>query len=384
LKRMKRILVCVLAVVLTVPAVASLKGSALALEEIKAVSAVLMEANSRQVLFEKNANEQRSAASITKVMTLLLVMEEIDSGRISLEDRVVASEHAARMGGSQIWLEPGEEMTVEELLKATVIASANDAATALAEYVSGGSEESFVRMMNERAARLGMKDTHFINANGLDGAGQYTSAHDVALMSAELMKHEKIKDYSLVWMDSLRGGKTELVNTNKLIKTYQGITGLKTGTTSLAGSCLTATAERDGLRFVAVILGGETSNDRFNGARKLLDAGFAGYEMATPALPAEPIAPLPVAKGMDAAVAVECEPPSAVIVPKGKSGEIECEVQVSENLEAPIEKGEKVGEILYTLEGKPLCSVEVKAAAEVKKISFSLAFVYLLRCLSVL
>jgi len=384
LKRLQQILVCFLAVLLTVPAVASMEASALTPEEIKVVSAVLMEADSRRVLFEKNADEQRSAASITKVMTLLLVMEAIDSGRIAPEDRVTASEHAAQMGGSQIWLEPGEEMTVEELLKATVIASANDAATALAEYVSGGSEESFVRRMNERAVQLGMKDTHFINANGLDEAGQYTSARDVALMSAELMKHEKIKDYSLVWMDSLRGGKTELVNTNKLIKTYQGITGLKTGTTSLAGSCLTATAERDGLRFVAVILGGETSNDRFNGARKLLDTGFAGYEMATPALPAEPIPPVPVTKGMDSSVSVQCEPSFPVIVPKGKSGEIECEVKVSESLEAPIEKGEKVGEILYTVEGKPLCSVDVKAVAEVKKISFSLTFVYLLRCLSVL
>ena len=384
MKRLQQILVCFLAVLLTVPAVASMEASALTPEEIKAVSAVLMEADSRRVLFEKNADEQRSAASITKVMTLLLVMEAIDSGRIAPEDRVTASEHAAQMGGSQIWLEPGEEMTVEELLKATVIASANDAATALAEYVSGGSEESFVRRMNERAAQLGMKDTHFINANGLDEAGQYTSARDVALMSAELMKHEKIKDYSLVWMDSLRSGKTELVNTNKLIKTYNGITGLKTGTTSLAGSCLTATAERDGLRFVAVILGGETSNDRFNGARKLLDTGFAGYEMATPALPAEPIPPVPVTKGMDSSVSVQCEPSFPVIVPKGKSGEIECEVKVSESLEAPIEKGEKVGEILYTVEGKPLCSVDVKAVAEVKKISFSLTFVYLLRCLSVL
>ena len=384
MKRLQQILVCFLAVLLTVPAVASMEASALTPEEIKVVSAVLMEADSRRVLFEKNADEQRSAASITKVMTLLLVMEAIDSGRIAPEDRVTASEHAAQMGGSQIWLEPGEEMTVEELLKATVIASANDAATALAEYVSGGSEESFVRRMNERAVQLGMKDTHFINANGLDEAGQYTSARDVALMSAELMKHEKIKDYSLVWMDSLRGGKTELVNTNKLIKTYQGITGLKTGTTSLAGSCLTATAERDGLRFVAVILGGETSNDRFNGARKLLDTGFAGYEMATPALPAEPIPPVPVTKGMDSSVSVQCEPSFPVIVPKGKSGEIECEVKVSESLEAPIEKGEKVGEILYTVEGKPLCSVDVKAVAEVKKISFSLTFVYLLRCLSVL
>ena len=360
-----------------------LQARAVTPEEIKAASAVLIEEKSGQIVFEKNKDEQRSAASITKVMTLLLVMEALDSGKIHLEDKVTTSEHAAQMGGSQIWLEQGEVMTVNELLKATVIASANDAATALAEHVAG-SEGSFVQMMNNRAAQLGMKDTLFINANGLDENNQHTSAYDVALMSAALIQYEKIKEYSLVWMDSLRGGKTELVNTNRLIKTYQGITGLKTGTTSKAGSCLTATAERDGLSFVAVILGGETSNDRFNGAKKLLDTGFASFEMVTPTLPAEPVLPIPVTKGMNAAVPVECAPPAPVLIPKGRAAEVECNVAVSESLEAPVKQGQKVGEIVYSMDGNPLCTVDIEATENVEAISFSLTFVYLLRCLTTL
>ncbi len=381
MKSVKRVVVLVLAAVLLLCMSAPVRANAVTADEIKAASAVLIEGKSGQIVFEKNKDEQRSCASITKVMTLLLVMEALDSGRIHLEDKIATSEHAAQMGGSQIWLEPGEEMTVDELLKATVIASANDAATSLAEHVAG-SEGSFVELMNERAAQLGMKNTHFINANGLDETGQYTSAYDVALMSAELVKHEKIKEYSLVWMDSLRGGKTELVNTNRLIKTYQGITGLKTGTTSLAGSCLTATAERDGLSFVAVILGGESSNDRFNGAKKLLDTGFASFEMTTPALPEEPFVPIPVTGGMNSEVGVECDLPAPVLVPKGRAAEVQCKVTVSETLEAPVEQGQKVGEIVYSIDDKPLCTVDIKSTEAVEAISFPLTFVYLLRCLS--
>ena len=230
--RLRKIAAVALAAVLLV-AQAPKPVSAMTDEEVKAPSAVLMEASTGKILYEKNAHEQRAIASITKVMTLLLVMEAIDSGKISLDDVVSASEHASSMGGSDIWLAPGETMTVDELLKATVIASANDAAVALAEHVAG-SEESFIQMMNDRAAELGMQETVFKNCNGLDEDGHVSSAYDVAVMSKELIKHRKIFDYSQTWIDYLRDGKTQLVNTNKLLKSYRGITGLKTGTTGQA------------------------------------------------------------------------------------------------------------------------------------------------------
>ena len=221
--------------------------------EVSAPAAVLMEAGTGQVLFEKNSHEVRACASITKVMTLCLTFEAMEQGKLSLEDQLSASAHAASMGGSDIWLKEGEQMSVDDLIKATVIMSANDAAVVLAENVAG-SEEAFVARMNEKAAALGMKETTFKNCNGLDEEGHVTSAYDVALMSRELIKYEKIKDYTLTWMDSVRDGATQLVNTNKLIRSYKGITGLKTGTTSQAGSCITATAERGGLRLIACLL----------------------------------------------------------------------------------------------------------------------------------
>ena len=229
-------------------------AGALSEEDLTAPSAVLMEASTGKVLFEKNSHEVRACASITKVMTLLLVMEAIDQGRMSLTDTITASEHASSMGGSDIWLEPGETMSADDMVKATVVASANDAAVALAEHLEG-TEEAFVQKMNQRAAELGMKDTVFKNCNGLDEEGHVTSAYDVALMSRELIKHEKIFDYTTIWMDTLREGKTQIVNTNKLLKSYNGITGLKTGTTGGAGSCITATAQRDGLSLIGVVLG---------------------------------------------------------------------------------------------------------------------------------
>ncbi|MBQ2266574.1 MAG: D-alanyl-D-alanine carboxypeptidase, partial [Clostridia bacterium] len=235
-----------------------------------------MEPHTLTVLYESNCDEKLSPASITKIMSLLLVMEALDRGDITLETVVTASEHACSMGGSQIWLEPNETMTVHELLKATVIASANDACVALGELISG-SEEGFVALMNARAKELGCNNTNFINCTGLDAEGHLTSAYDVAIMSSELIKHPLIKDYSTVWMDSLRNGESELVNTNKLVRFYKGATGLKTGTTSTAGYCLSATAQRDGMELVAVVMSGDTSNDRFNGAKKLLDYGFANY-----------------------------------------------------------------------------------------------------------
>ena len=253
--------------------------------EVTAPSAVLMEASTGQVLFEKEAHQQRPCASITKVMTLCLTFEAIDSGRLSLDQTLTASAHAASMGGSDIWLEEGESMTVDDLLKATVIMSANDAAVVLAEAVAG-SEDAFVAKMNEKALSLGMNDTTFKNCNGLDEEGHLTSAYDVALMSRELVRHEKIFDYTLTWMDSVRDGATQLVNTNKLIRTYQGITGLKTGTTGQAGSCITATAQRDGLELIAVVLGADSTEHRFQDAAALLDYGFANWKITVPESPA--------------------------------------------------------------------------------------------------
>ena len=248
--------------------------------EIGAKSYILIDGLTGSVIAEKDADNKLPLASITKVMSLLLVMESISRGKLDFNTEVTASEHASSMGGSQIWLEEGETMTVDELLKAAVVASANDAMTALAEAVSG-SEESFVAEMNARASELGMKNSHFVNCSGLDAEGHYSSARDIAIMSAELMKHEEIKNYSTIWMDSLRDGKTELVNTNKLVRFYSGATGLKTGTTSSAGCCLAATAERDGLGLVAVVMGAKNSTERFNSARKLLDFGFANYKVVT-------------------------------------------------------------------------------------------------------
>ena len=249
--------------------------------ELTAPSAVLMEASTGRVLFEKDPHAVRSCASITKVMTLCLVFEAIDSGRLSLDQTLTASAHAASMGGSDIWLEEGEAMSVDDLIKATVIMSANDAAVVLAEAVSG-SEEAFVAQMNEKAQQLGMNDTVFKNCNGLDEEGHVTSAYDVALMSRELIRHEKVFDYTLTWMDSVRGGETQLVNTNKLIRSYQGITGLKTGTTGQAGSCITATAERNGLSLIAVVLGADSTDHRFQDAVGLRLRGLESHRAGSP------------------------------------------------------------------------------------------------------
>ncbi len=373
----RRIAACFLAAVVALMTF-STRVTALSAEELPAPSAVLMEASTGKVLFEKNAHEQRPCASITKVMTLLLVMEALDEGRIHLEDMVSASEHASSMGGSDIWLEPGETMSVNDLLKATVIVSANDAAVALAEYVSG-SEEAFVQRMNERAAELGMTNTVFKNCNGLDEDGHVTTAYDIALMSRALIQHEKIFDYTQVWMDELRGGKTQLVNTNKLLKYYAGITGLKTGTTGKAGSCMAATAERDGMSLVAVVLGCASTEDRFSSAASLLDAGFSGWALTAPSLSSDALAPIAVEKGMQSTVAVEADPLTGVVVPKGREGEVVCEIKMEEILTAPVEQGQAVGEVTCVLDGEVLARSQIRAASSVEALTFSSAWLSLLR-----
>lgn len=373
----RRIAACFLAAVVALMTF-STRVTALSAEELPAPSAVLMEASTGKVLFEKNAHEQRPCASITKVMTLLLVMEALDEGRIHLEDMVSASEHASSMGGSDIWLEPGETMSVDDLLKATVIVSANDAAVALAEYVSG-SEEAFVQRMNERAAELGMTNTVFKNCNGLDEDSHVTTAYDIALMSRALIQHEKIFDYTQVWMDELRGGKTQLVNTNKLLKSYSGITGLKTGTTGKAGSCMAATAERDGMSLVAVVLGCASTEDRFSSAASLLDAGFSGWALTAPSLSSDALAPIAVEKGMQSTVAVEADPLTGVVVPKGREGEVVCETTMEETLTAPVEQGQAVGEVTCVLDGEVLARSQIRAASSVEALTFSSAWLSLLR-----
>lgn len=376
MKFKKRVISLALAVMFAVGAPQPVK--AISDEEVKAPSAVLMEASTGKILYEKKSHEQRPCASITKVMTLVLVMEALDSGKIALTDTVTASAHAASMGGSDIWLKEGETMTVDDMLKATVVMSANDAAVALAEYVAG-TEDDFVQQMNARAQELGMKDTVFKNCNGLDEDGHVTSAHDVALMSAELIKHKKIFDYTLTWIDHVRDGKTQLVNTNKLIKTYKGITGLKTGTTGKAGSCITATAERGGLSLVAVVLGCASTADRFDSAATLLDYGFANWATTTPELPV--LEPVPVLGGMAPTVKVKCPPAPSLLVPKGKESEVTSSVTLAETLEAPVEDGQTIGKIIYKLGTETLQELTITAAEEVKPMTFGAVFKILFRSL---
>lgn len=345
--------------------------------EIKAVSCILMDVSTGTVLYEKNCHEQRAPASITKIMALLLTMEAIEAGQLSLDTMLTASEYACSMGGSQIWLEPGEQMSVDHLLKAAVIGSANDATVMLGEAIAG-SGEGFVAMMNERASQLGLKDTHFVNATGLDADGHYTSAYDVAVMSRELIKHDLIKNYSTVWLDTLRDGESELVNTNKLVRFYEGCTGLKTGTTSKAGACLSATAQRDGMELVAVVMGADTSNDRFNGARKLLDYGFANWTNVTVQLDSEMLKPINVTHGTKETVKVEAEGIKTFLVEKGKAKNIEIVIELPQTLKAAVVCGQQVGIARVMLDGEEIGTVKILSSEDVKAMTFGEAFKKLL------
>lgn len=334
--------------------------------EISAKSAILMEPMTGQILYEQNPDEQLPPASITKIMSLLLVMEAIDDGRLKLDDTVSASEHAGSMGGSQIWLEPGETMTVDELLKASVIASANDATVALAEAIAG-SEEGFVVMMNERAKQLGMNSTIFKNCTGLDAEGHLTTAHDVAIMSCQLIKHELIKNYSTVWMDTLRGGESELVNTNKLVRFYKGTTGLKTGTTSGAGYCLSATAERDGLQLAAVIMCADTGANRFEDAKKLLNYGFANYKFSEIVPEIEDNTTVDVEKGTEKSVSVKPSNNFGLLLKKTDGSSIKQETVIKESLKAPIKKGDCVGNINIYIGDEQVGSIDLVADGDVPR-----------------
>ena len=331
-------------------------------------SAILMEANTGRVLYEQNADEALPPASVTKVMTLLLVMEAIDAGKIKLDDIVTTSERAAEMGGSQIYLEVGEQMSVEDMLKSVIIASANDAACALAEFVAG-SETAFVKAMNDKARELGMVNTTFENTNGLDDTAKnhLTSARDIAIMSRELIKHKKILEYSSIWTDTVRNGLFGLTNTNRLVRYYNGCTGLKTGSTSKAGFCVSATAERDGVSLICVIMGAESSDARNQAATSLLNWGFANYGIFkhTP----KELDPINVMGGVKGKVALKYEPFSFV-TEKANVGKIRYKVELPEYVSAPLKKGDKVGEVIFTLDGKEIGRVPVTASDTVTKIGF--------------
>lgn len=321
----------------------------------RAPSCILMDAATGTVLYEKEAHTRLAPASVTKVMTLLLVMEALDSGAIGWDDMVTASEHAASKGGSQIYLEPGEQMGMEDMIKSVVVSSANDCATALAEHVAG-SESAFVERMNQRAQELGMNDTHFVNCTGLDDgadAGEHlTSAHDIAVMSRELLSHEAIKSYTTIWMDTVRNGAFGLSNTNKLIRFYDGATGLKTGFTSSAGYCLSASAKRDGMELIAAVMHCATSADRFGAAKELLDYGFANYALVSPEAPTQEVA---VRLGTEEVLLPVPEAMTPVLINKADKASVRQEVELPEELSAPIEAGQQVG-TLHIYAGEALLS----------------------------
>ena len=361
--KFKRILTLLLTLAVIVP----VKVEA---TEYSARSYILMEASTGLVMLEGNADEALPPASVTKIMTLLLVMEAVADGRIGWDDTVQTSEYAASMGGSQVFLEPGEEMTVSEMVKCVVVASANDAAVALAEAVAG-SEEAFVKRMNERAAELGMTNTIFLNTNGLDddADGHVTSARDIAIMSRELItKHPKILEYSSIWMDTIRGGAFGLTNTNRLIRFYNGANGLKTGSTSKAKFCISATAERGGMQLIAVVMASPSRDERNETAKKLLDYGFANYEIAS-AVPKEPLEDMRVLGGTADTVRLSAGEASLVLE-KGQAAKLTQEIKLPENISAPIMAGDEVGKIDFLLDGKIISSVPVTAAENVEKIGY--------------
>lgn len=351
--------------------------------EVKAKAAVLMDASTGDVLYSFGENEKLYPASVTKIMPLLLFMEALDSGKIALTDTVTASVTAAGKGGSQIWLKEGETMTVDELLRATAIASANDACTALGEHVAG-SEVGFVKMMNDRAKELGMVNTNFVNCSGLDDdtTEHLTTAYDIALMSKELLSHERIKTYTTVWMDSLRGGETQLVNTNKLVRFYSGTTGLKTGTTTKAGHCLSASAEKDGLHLIAVVMGAENSNDRFEGAKAMLNWGFANFETVIPQIDSSLFGEVEILRGVEESVRPVITGVKPITLKAGEKNKIETLIELYENAEAPIEKNQTLGTVILKVGEKEIARYSLVSENSVEKTNIGHIMVRFLRSLA--
>ena len=333
---------------------------------LNAKSAILMEESTGNILYESNPDERLPIASVTKVMTMLLIMEAVDSGKISLDDMVTVSENAMSYGGSTMFLETGEQLTVNDMLKGIAVASANDGCVAMAEHLAG-SESAFVDMMNERAKELGMENTHFMNTNGLDEDDHYSSARDVAIMSRELMKHETIFNYTSIWMDTLRGGKFQLANTNKLIRFYDGANGLKTGSTSKALCCLSAAAKRNDMQLIAVVLGAPTSAERFASAKSLLDYGFANYAVNTQITAGDEVQKIAVEKGVDKEVDVVAGDSCSTLVKKGQEDNITKEIKIDETITAPIEAGRKIGTMTISRDGEVIADIDLNASSAVEK-----------------
>lgn len=333
-------------------------------------SAILIEQSSGKVLYDHNSHEKLRPASVTKIMTILLIMEAIDSGKLNYTDQIPCSENASSMGGSQIWLDTKETLSVDEMLKAICVVSANDCTVAMAEYLAG-SEENFVNQMNAKAKELGMNDTTFKNCHGIDEDGHLSSSYDIALMSRELLeKHPDITKYTTIYMDSLRDGKSELVNTNKLVRNYKGATGLKTGSTSLALYNLSASATRDDLSLIAVIMKAPTTKDRFAEATKLLDYGFANYNYKVLGKANDVVKDVSVSKGVSSSVSAVLEYDSGTLLPKGADTNIVQNINVPDTVSAPIKKGDKLGEVVYTLNDETISTIDVIANEDVDKIDF--------------
>ena len=369
---MKRVisLILVLSFVLSFPICANAAEN----KKLNVKSSILMSLDTGDVIKQNNAYEHLSPASVTKLMSILLILEAIDSGKIKLTDEVAATENAVSKGGSQIWLEVGEKMTVNDLFKAVVIASANDACTLLGEYVAG-SDSAFVDMMNKRVETLGLKNSHFENCTGLDDeiTNHYSCAYDLAVIAKEVMKHKLILKYSTVWLDSLRNGKTELNNTNKMINKYNGMTGLKTGTTSNAGFCLCATATRDGISFVSVVLGAQTSNERFALTQELLDYGFANYKLDNIKIDNSKLKTVKVKNGVDKSITPKCELNKKLLLPKN-SDKITYEYSFLDEVKAPVKKGDKIGVITVYSGNKKISSIELKSDKNIKSVTFLYIF----------
>lgn len=337
-------------------------------EIVTAPSAILIEQSTMQVLYELEADRRMPIASVTKTMTMLLIMEAIDSGKIKYSDMVTTSEHAASMGGSQVFLEVGEQMSVDEMLKSIAVSSGNDAAVAMAEHISG-TEEAFVEQMNKRASQLGAKNTHFINCNGLNETEEhYSTARDVALISAELLKHSGIEKYLTIWMDTIRNGSFGLSNTNKLIRFYEGANGIKTGSTDMAKYCLSASAKRNDMQLIAVVLGAPSTADRFSSASKLLDFGFANYAIANNSSYKAEIQNVKVVGGTENEVEAEIDGGLNAVVRKGSQDKITVKVKTEDKINAPVKKGDKIGEAVFYVDGKELTKRTVVAKKDVEEI----------------
>ncbi len=344
-------------------------------------SSILMEASTGKILYEQNADEHLPIASVTKIMTMLLIMERIESGALAFSDMVTVSENANSYGGSTMFLETGEQLSVHDMMKGIAVASANDGCVAMAEHIAG-SEAAFVELMNKRAGELGMDGTVFLNTNGLDADGQFSTARDVAIMSRELIRHKKVFEYTKIWTDSLRDGKFELANTNKLIRFYSGATGLKTGSTSKAGCCLSATAERDGMELIAVILGAPDTKTRFSSASTLLNYGFSGYSVNKQTEKGEPTGMVSISKGVKDELSTIAADSYSVLCEKANPVKIEKSVVFYDSIIAPVKKGDKVGEITFSENGNRTASVDIVADEDVEKKGFAQVFADILMMLA--